>query len=111
MADISKLSYESWADDPPAGEALKRRHNMLERKAFGIQKGIRKVGKVWPGWLVAFRYSPNYERFRSFMRDYYDQYIKETVRAVSMDEYGGKMRVEHEDFRISEFQRVEEVSR
>jgi hypothetical protein len=110
MVDISKLSYESWADGPPAEEALKKRHNMLERKASGIQQGIKRVGKVWAGWLVAFRYSSNYARYRNFMPDY-DKHIKKYVRAVSLDEYGKEMKVEHEDFRLSDFQGIEEGTR
>ncbi len=110
MSDKSKLSYESWADGPPAEEALARRKNTLLRKAYGVREGRGRLGDVKDGWTIAFRYNPDNLYFRSFMPDY-DEYVQLRVRAVTMDAYGGKMKVEHEDYNLTAFQQITELSR
>lgn len=107
MSDKAKLSYESWADGPPAEEALARRKSTLLWKAYGIRKETSKLGEVEDGWTIAFRYNPY---FRSFMPDF-DEYVQLRVRVVTMDAYGGKMRVEHEDFNLTAFQQIAGVFR
>jgi hypothetical protein len=105
MEDKSKLSYESWDDGPPAEEALARRHNTVENRAYGVMKG----GRSKDGWAVVFRYNLNHPSFSRF-RPEFREHLKTVGRGVTMDAYGGRMRVEHEDFALSEFQRVGEVS-
>ena len=104
MEDKSKLSYESWADSPPAEEALERRHDTIESKAYGVMYEEKY------GWSVVFRYNLRNEKFKRFNPEFLE-HLKNVGRAVTMDSNGGKMRVEHEDFELSKFQRVEELFR
>lgn len=64
---------------------LKRRHNTLEREAYGLSRG-RKNGS--PGWTVVFRRSG-------------DNGTGKLGRAVTMNLDGRKMRVEHVSFILS----------
>ncbi|HEY9285042.1 MAG TPA: hypothetical protein VIP46_16440 [Pyrinomonadaceae bacterium] len=105
MGDTSQLSYESWADGPPAEEALERRSNTVESTAYGVMKG----GRSKDGRAVVFRYNLNHPSFSRF-RPEFQEHLKTVGRTITMDMYGGRMRVEHEDFALSEFQRVEEAS-
>ena len=105
MEDKSKLSYESWDDGPPAEEALERRRNTVESRAYGVMKG----GRSKDGWAVIFRYNLNHPSFSRF-RPEFQEHLKTAGRTVTMDMYGSRMRVEHEDFALSEFRRVGEVS-
>jgi hypothetical protein len=82
-----KLASESFELESSIDERLKRRHNTLERKAYGVQRG-RKNGS--PGWTVVFRY-----------RHPSDPQMRRTGRAVTMNLDGRDMRVEQVDF-ISE---------
>ncbi len=100
MEDKSKLSYESWRDSPPAEEALERRHDTIESKAYGV------MYKEKYGWSVVFRYNLRNEEFKDFVPE-----LKNVGRVVRMDSNGGNMRVEHQDFELSQFQRVKEVFR
>ena len=105
MEDRSKLSYESWADGPPAEEALEKRHNTIESKAYGVMKG----GRAKDGWAIIFRYNLSNETFSRFRPDTLDHF-KTVGRGVTMDAYGGNMRVEHEDFTLSQSQKIEDVA-
>ena len=105
MEDKSKLSYESWADGPPADEALERRRDTVESRVYGVKRGWRSRD----GWAVVFRYNPKHPSFGRFRSDF-QEHLKTVGRTVTMDMYGGRMRVEHEDFALSEFQPVEEAS-
>lgn len=100
MEDKSKLSYESWRDSPPAEEALERRHDTIESKAYGV------MYKEKYGWSVVFRYNLRDEEFKDFVPE-----LKNVGRVVRMDFNGGNMQVEHQDFELSKFQRVKEVFR
>ena len=104
MEDKSKLSYESWRDSPPAEEALERRHDTIESKPYGV------MYKEKYGWSVVFRYNLRNEEFKGFDPELLEHF-KSVGRAVTMDSNGGNMRVEHVDFELSKFQRVEEVFR
>ena len=100
MEDKSKLSYESWRDSPPAEEALKRRHDTIESKAYGVMYEEKY------GWSIVFRYNLRNEELKDFLPE-----LKNVGRVVRMDSNGGNMRVEHQDFELSQFQRVKEVFR
>jgi hypothetical protein len=105
MEDKSKLSYESWDDGPPAEKALERRRDTVESTAYGVMKG----GRSKDGWVVVFRYNinhPSYDRFRPE----FQEHLKTVGRTVTMDKYGGGMRVEHQDFELNKSQRVEKVT-
>ena len=104
MEDKSKLSYEFWADSPPSEEALERRHDTIESKAFGV------IYEEKYGWSVVFRYNLRNGKFKRFNPEFLE-HLKNVGRAVTMDSNGGNMRVEHEDFELSKFQHVEEVFR
>lgn len=104
MEDKSKLSYESWNDSPPAERALRRRHDTIESKAYGVKYEEKY------GWSVVFRYNLKNEDFKGFSPKLLEHF-KNVGRAVTMDSGGGKLQVEHEDFTLSEFQRVNEASR
>jgi hypothetical protein len=100
MEDKSKLSYESWRDSPPAEEALKRRHDTIESKAYGVMYEEKY------GWSVVFRYNLRNEELKDFLPE-----LKNVGRVVRMNSNGGNMRVEHQDFELSKFRRVKEVFR
>jgi hypothetical protein len=106
MEDKNKLTYESWSDGPPAEEAMERRHDTIESKAYGVMKG----GRVKDGWSVVFRYNLNNPRFTEFRPEFLE-HLKGVGRRVTMDAYGGTLRVEHEDSELSRFKRIEEISR
>lgn len=103
MEDKSKLSYESWADGPPAEEALARRRDTVESRAYGVMRGVRSED----GWAVAFRLNLNHPFF-SRVRPETLEHSKTVGRVVTMDAYGGSLRVEHEEFPLSDFRRIEE---
>ena len=100
MEDKSKLSYEFWRDSPPAEEALERRRDTIESKAYGVMYNEKY------GWSVVFRYNLKNEELKDFLPE-----LKNVGRVVRMDSSGGNMRVEHQDFELSKFQRVKEVFR
>ena len=104
MEDKSKLSYESWGDGSPADEALKRRHDTIESKAYGV------MSKEKYGWAVVFRYNLRNEGF-SRVDPKLLKHFKSVGRAITMDANGDNLRVEHEDFELGEFLRVTEVFR
>lgn len=103
MEDKSQLSYESWDDGPPAEEALDKRQNTIESKAYGVMKG----GRAKDGWAIIFRYNLSNPTFSSFRSDTLEHF-KTVGRGVTMDAYGGNMRVEHEDFTLSQSQKIED---
>lgn len=108
MEDKSKLSYESWDDGPPAEEALERRHATLESRAYGVREGGRlKGGRVTDGWSVVFLYNINNPRFSVFTPEFLS-HLRTVGRCVTMDAYGGNLRVQHEDAILSTFERTKE---
>ena len=90
MEDKTKLYRESFESGPRnPDELLKWRKGSLEPKAY-------KAQKAYPGWLVVFRYDGSCERFARIIPNY-EKYIKEAGRAVTMDAYGGNIRIVHQD--------------
>jgi hypothetical protein len=78
--DKTKLSYETIEWERDLDRMLNRRHDTLERRAYGILRG-RKGGE--PGWTVVFCYKAH---------------CGATGRAVTMNLDGSEPRVEHVDF-------------
>ena len=105
MADKYKLSYGSWGDGPPAEEALERRRNTVESRAYGVIRGVRSHD----GWAVVFRFNYDHPVW-SRLRPESMERSKTAGRAVTMDAYGGNLKFEHEEFDLSEFRRVEELT-
>jgi hypothetical protein len=105
MEDRSKLSYESWADGLPAEEALARRRDTVESRAYGVMGGLRSKD----GWAVAFRLNLHHPFFGR-VRPETLEHSKTVGRVVTMDAYGGSLRVEHEEFPLSNFRRIEEFT-
>lgn len=101
MEDKTKLSYESFDDGPPAEQALERRHDTLESRAYGVRNG----GKVRDGWSVVFRYNVNNRNF-SVLAPEFLEHLKTVGRCVTMDAYGANLRVQHQDAELSRFQRI-----
>ena len=77
-----------WTNDKIA--LLKQRHNTLQPRACGYAKK-RKGGE--PGWAVVFRYASD-GRFAQNTK---------TGRAVTMNENGGAIRMEHVDAILKAF--------
>jgi hypothetical protein len=73
-------------------ETLKYRHNMLESHAIGIK--ARKNG-----WIVAFRYNQANKLLSKMKYDF-----KRYGRAVTIDSFGEKIRIEHKDVILQVFQ-------
>jgi hypothetical protein len=97
MADLSKLSYETFNDGPPPEKALELRRNTLERTAWGVAREGAGKDRVWQkdGWTVAFRYHPN---------------IEGRVRVVTMDAYGQYLRMQHPDYPPGMFKKPDELA-
>lgn len=97
MQDLSKLSYETFDDVPPAERALEVRRNTLERRAYGVRNGGKGGDRVdvADGWTVVFRYNPD---------------TKGRGRAVTMDAYGNHIRMQHPDYPLSLFKKPEEYA-
>jgi hypothetical protein len=74
-------------------ETLKYRHNMLEAHAIGI-KSFKN------GWIVAFRYSQTNKLLNKIKIDF-----KRYGRAVTIDTFGEKIRIEHKDVILQAFQK------
>lgn len=90
--DKSELTPEAvWAGTDDYG--MRMRRDSLERTAFGYLKGFRYPDD----WLVVFRikYKAEYAGFPG-----YEESLKTRGRVVSMDAYGRKLRVEHQDFNL-----------
>lgn len=88
LADKSKLTPENLfpgTDD----WGLKMRHDSLERKAYSYAH----VERYGDGWEVMFRYKPHLDTVK-----FYGERLAYIGRAVSMDAYGKRMRVEHSDY-------------
>jgi hypothetical protein len=93
-ADSAHLAPESLAfrANTPAQE-LALRHNTLEPKAYGILPG----GKSGPGWTVIFQYSKEV-RASNKQADAGNSVEQRGVgRAVTMDEFGRQLVVQHKD--------------
>jgi hypothetical protein len=89
--DKSRLVPESVFGGTDA-EGLKLRHNTLEPKAYGIIQG----GKSGDGWYVIFRYNRKNREYKRLIPDY-EQRTERWGRAVVMDRFGEKLKVEHQD--------------
>lgn len=108
MEDTSKLVYETFDDAPPAGHALELRRNTLERRAYGVRDGGKGKERVdtTDGWTVIFRYNPKPDTVR-----FYGDRLSKVGRIVTMDAYGNYMRMQHQDYTLSMFRKLEEYTR
>ena len=73
-------------------ETLAYRHNMLESHAIGIKANNK-------GWIVAFKYNQSNKLFNKMKYDF-----KKYGRAVTLDVFGEKIRIEHKDILLHIFQ-------
>jgi hypothetical protein len=106
MEDTSQLAYESLTFGATVEEELQLRHNTLESKAYGVMGG----GRAEDGWTVVFRYNLSDAKFSDYAPAYQEQ-LKTVGRAVTMDAYGGTLRVQHQDMYLNPFQPLEDGSR
>jgi hypothetical protein len=102
LEDKSKLQYEFLWDSSIREEVLDKRRNLLESKAYGV-----RYNEKYADWVVVFRYNPKHPEIDKLKPESLE-HLKTVGRAVTMDEKGGKMRIEHADFELSEFQRAKE---
>ena len=94
LEDKSKLTPESvWPGTDEHG--MEMRHDSLERQAHGYVAGVRYPG----GWAGVFRCKYK-ARFAEVVTDYAES-LEKVGRFVTMDSYGNRMRVEHQDFYLN----------
>lgn len=92
IADKSKLTPENLFPGTDE-EGLKMRHNSLERKAYSYERDNELYGG---SWVVMFRY-----KSRPNPADFYNGKLYESGRAVVMDFYGKRLRVQHSDYPLT----------
>ena len=82
--DSSKLKGESieWEDRE---KWIAQRHNTVRSRALGY---LERVWDQSSGWMVAFEYLPS---------------ARGSAPGVSMDRYGGRLRMEHKDVNLKLF--------
>lgn len=68
------------------------RRDSLEPNAYGYARGTRDPD----GWTVLFR--KKYKAELAKLIPNYEERIKKTARAVTMDAYGHVIEIEHQDF-------------
>jgi hypothetical protein len=89
--DQRQLAQESV--DPGTDElGMRMRRDSLERNAYGYARGAR----LSDGWTVLFR--KKYKAEQAKLIPNYEERIKKTGRAVTMDAYGRAITIEHQDF-------------
>lgn len=91
MTDRSKLTPESVYPGTDE-EGLKMRYDSLERKAYSYYRSDMYGGS----WVVMFRYWPRPDIVR-----FYGDRLNHTGRAVTMDFYGKRLRVQHSDYPLN----------
>lgn len=82
--DKTKLSYETIEWESNVDLMLQRRHDTLQRRAYGVRRGRKGAER---GWTVVFLYKGSSGSGSNA-----------TGRAVTMNLNGSKPRVEHVDF-------------
>lgn len=93
LPDNTKLRPESV--NPEMNDlTMSMRHDSLERAAYGYMRSTKHAD----GWIVVFRKKRKTE-VAKLIPDY-EERIKRTGRAVSMDAYGRAIEVEHQDFSL-----------
>lgn len=88
VADKSKLTPENVFPGTDE-EGMKTRRDSLERKAFSYYRSELYGGS----WVVMFRYKPHPDVVK-----FYGDALNYTGRAVTMDFYGKRLRVQHSDY-------------
>jgi len=88
IADKSKLTPENLFPGTDE-EGLKMRHDSLERKAYSYYRSELYGGS----WVVMFRYKPHPDVVK-----FYGNKLDYTGRAVVMDFFGKRLRVQHSDY-------------
>ncbi len=76
-----KAAFDEGTDD----SSIKLRRNTLLKSAYGLSKGNGTR------WLVVFRLNPENETYRLLAID-----VSKRGRAVTMDAYGGNLKVQHQ---------------
>ena len=71
---------------------MRMRRDSLERKAYGYANGQSTSDR----WTVLFR--KKYKAEDANLIPNYEERIRKTGRAVTMDAYGGSLAMEHQDF-------------
>jgi hypothetical protein len=93
IKDKSKWSPDSvWGK--PDDLIMKSRRNSLEPRAYGVARGNRAKDPY--AWIVVFRMNPNHERYREIVPNYKER-VKKVGCAVTMNPYGGRIRMEHQN--------------
>ena len=89
IADKSKLTPENLFPGTDEG-GLKMRHDSLQRKAYSYERDNELYGG---SWVVMFRYTP-----RPKTVEFYGEVLNHIGRAVVMDFFGKRLRVQHSDY-------------
>jgi hypothetical protein len=100
VEDKSRLTPESVYPGTDA-TGMRMRHDSLERRAHGFMRS----GRFGGGWTVTFRYRTKPDVIR-----FYGDRLSTIGRAVTMDDYGKRMRVEHQDFAL-DFPELQKLNR
>lgn len=90
IADKSKITPENvWGSTDD--EEMKMRHDSLERKVYSYYRSEMYGGS----WVVMFRYTP-----RPKTVEFYGEALNNIGRAVVMDFFGKRLRVQHSDYSL-----------
>jgi hypothetical protein len=92
VADKSKLTPENLFPGTDE-EGMKMRHDSLERKAYSFERDNEFYGG---SWVIMFRYKPHPDVVK-----FYGDRLKHIGRAVVMDFYGKRLRVQHSDYPLT----------
>lgn len=103
--DKSKWSPDSVWGKPDNFE-MQFRRNSLEPRAYGVARENGARGRY--SWIVVFRKNPNHERYKEIIPNY-EERAKKVGRAVTMDAYGGGIRMEHQDINL-EFEGLKKLA-
>ena len=88
LADKSKLTSENVYPGTDE-QGMKMRHDSLERKAYSYYRSELYGGS----WVVMFRYKPHPDIVK-----FYGDRLNYSGRAVVMDSFGKRLRVQHSDY-------------
>jgi len=91
IADKSKLTPEN-VFPLTEEEGLKMRYDSLERKAYSYERSELYGGS----WVIMFRFKPHPEVLK-----FYGEGLKYIGRAVTMDFYGKRLRVQHSNYTLT----------
>jgi hypothetical protein len=72
---------------------MKMRHDSLERRAYSYERDNEFYGG---SWVIMFRYKPHPDVVK-----FYGDRLNYSGRAVVMDFYGKRLRVQHSDYPLT----------